>query len=203
MCRSRSGWGVGVADASAYRGFRLSLRDEGEFVMALTSKDRTRVFERDQYRCGYCRLTVDAELPQHHPRYATVDHVVAVSKGGSDKPHNLVTACRRCNGEKANMDAEVYRWYRHMRQRGYAHDELMQAIEEVEADPIVQMDRQIEAWARAGLEYVKKQKAAGRKYRRLKPVALELEKVRRDPYEKVLGKAYKGTLMRAWLNGEV
>ena len=55
-------------------------------------------------------------------------------------------------------------------------------------------------WAEAGVEYVRRQKAGGRKYQRLKPELFQHRAARHDPYEKVLGKAVKGTLMHAWLN---
>jgi 5-methylcytosine-specific restriction endonuclease McrA len=95
---------------------------------------RRLVFERDDYRCGYCRLTVCDNLPEGHPRRATVDHVIPCSKGGRSGLDNLLTACQRCNGEKGDMSAEVFRWYRHMILRGHNRDELLEAIAALEPD---------------------------------------------------------------------
>lgn len=52
---------------------------------------RMQIFERDDYTCRYCgERGVRLEA----------DHVVPVSKGGSDDPANLVTACFPCNRSK-------------------------------------------------------------------------------------------------------
>lgn len=105
--------------------------------MAIARHVKRQVFQRDGYRCAYCRLTVDNELPTEHPRRATVDHIIPRSKGGRelDRVSNLITACRRCNHEKRTMSPEAFRWYRHMLMRGHCHEELMAAICEVEGEP--------------------------------------------------------------------
>jgi len=60
---------------------------------------RSRIFERDNYRCVYCgRRGVNLEC----------DHVVPVCKGGGHDDCNLVTACRTCNRSKAGMDLEEW-----------------------------------------------------------------------------------------------
>lgn len=61
--------------------------------MAVSKRTRYEVFLRDDFTCQYCRAT-DIRL--------TVDHVVPVALGGSDKPDNLVTACADCNAGKAS-----------------------------------------------------------------------------------------------------
>lgn len=43
-----------------------------------------------------CRYCLDAPAD-------TADHVVPVSRGGSDSPFNLVGCCRRCNSDKDDM----------------------------------------------------------------------------------------------------
>ncbi len=55
------------------------------------SEIRSYVFERDDYTCAYCGLRgVKLEC----------DHVVPVSRGGSNHTDNLVTSCFRCNRDK-------------------------------------------------------------------------------------------------------
>lgn len=52
---------------------------------------RAYVFERDDYTCGYCGARgVKLEC----------DHVVPVSRGGSNYVDNLKTACKPCNRAK-------------------------------------------------------------------------------------------------------
>jgi 5-methylcytosine-specific restriction endonuclease McrA len=55
------------------------------------SKIRERILIRDGYLCQYCGN--DA---------TTVDHVIPISKGGTDEPDNLLAACTRCNYSKGN-----------------------------------------------------------------------------------------------------
>jgi len=52
---------------------------------------RQRVFERDDYTCRYCGAR-GGELQ--------CDHVVPLSRGGSNDLTNLVTACSSCNRRK-------------------------------------------------------------------------------------------------------
>lgn len=61
--------------------------------MAVSKRTRYEVLRRDDFTCRYCR-SKDGEL--------TVDHVTPVSLGGTDKPDNLVAACRDCNAGKAS-----------------------------------------------------------------------------------------------------
>ena len=59
----------------------------------------TFLFARDRYRCQYCGRA-QAEL---RPREAlTRDHVIPLSRGGSNEWTNCVTACSTCNLRKAN-----------------------------------------------------------------------------------------------------
>lgn len=54
---------------------------------------RIRVMKRDRFQCTYCGVPgTDAELE--------IDHIIAVSNGGSHHISNLTTACRACNQEK-------------------------------------------------------------------------------------------------------
>jgi len=59
----------------------------------------TFLFARDRYRCQYCGRG-QAEL---RPREAlTRDHLVPLSRGGTNNWTNVVTACSPCNTRKAN-----------------------------------------------------------------------------------------------------
>lgn len=64
----------------------------------LWSKIRTRILIRDGYCCQYCGQE-DA---------TTVDHIVPISKGGTDEPDNLVAACTRCNYSKNDRIAPFF-----------------------------------------------------------------------------------------------
>lgn len=65
--------------------------------MAVSKRTRFEVLKRDNYTCRYCR---SAENP------LTIDHVLPVALGGSDKPDNLVAACRDCNAGKSSTSPD-------------------------------------------------------------------------------------------------
>lgn len=54
---------------------------------------RLQIAARDGLVCHYCRVTVK-------PSSFTVDHIVPVTKGGTDNLSNLVACCRSCNSKK-------------------------------------------------------------------------------------------------------
>lgn len=59
----------------------------------------TFLFARDDYRCQYCHRT-QAELK---PREClTRDHLIPLSRGGTNLWSNVVTACSSCNTRKGN-----------------------------------------------------------------------------------------------------
>lgn len=63
---------------------------------------RRKVFRRDEETCVYCGASgdgVDLEC----------DHVVPVSRGGSNDMDNLATACRSCNRSKKDLLLEEWR----------------------------------------------------------------------------------------------
>jgi len=64
--------------------------------MAVSKRTRYEVLRRDNNTCRYCGETApDVKI--------TIDHVTPVALGGSDKPENLVAACKDCNAGKASV----------------------------------------------------------------------------------------------------
>lgn len=60
------------------------------------------VFERDNYTCAYCSKTGGM---------LECDHIIPISKGGSNDMSNLITACRTCNRQKKDKSvAEFTAW---------------------------------------------------------------------------------------------
>lgn len=70
----------------------------------LSDKHRMMILERDNFTCQYCgRSAPDVILE--------IDHIVPVAKGGTNKPENLVTACKECNrGKRAHIIGEKRKW---------------------------------------------------------------------------------------------
>ena len=60
---------------------------------------RVNVYQRDGYRCQYCRKKFAA-------RELSYDHVVPRSAGGRTCWENIVTACRTCNARKGNRTCD-------------------------------------------------------------------------------------------------
>lgn len=54
---------------------------------------RLAIYLRDHMTCLYCTK----DLHDADPRDITLDHIVPKCDGGSNRPENLVTACRACN----------------------------------------------------------------------------------------------------------
>jgi len=63
------------------------------FKQPLPSKEN--IVKRDNHQCQYCGVHVTISS-------ATLDHVHPVSRGGKHTFRNVVTACRKCNGGKAD-----------------------------------------------------------------------------------------------------
>lgn len=64
---------------------------------------RMRILHRDGFKCQYC----GAEAPDVR---LEVDHVIPRSKGGSNRPSNLVTACAPCNRGKLAQSIFPPKW---------------------------------------------------------------------------------------------
>ena len=61
-----------------------------------------RLFVRDRHVCAYCGgLFAESEL--------TVEHIIPVSRGGTQTWTNVVTACRSCNTRKGSRTPEEAR----------------------------------------------------------------------------------------------
>lgn len=62
----------------------------------LSKADRFRILARDRFTCRYCGVKATGGATLH------VDHVKPRSKGGTNDPSNLVTACSDCNLGKSD-----------------------------------------------------------------------------------------------------
>ena len=57
------------------------------------------LFKRDGFLCLYCGESFSR-------RYLSRDHVLPFKQGGKDNWNNVVTACKRCNNQKADRTPE-------------------------------------------------------------------------------------------------
>jgi hypothetical protein len=66
----------------------------------ISKKLRFEIFKRDDFKCIYCgKGTPDVTLE--------IDHILPVSKGGTNDINNLVTACFDCNRGKTNIELKT------------------------------------------------------------------------------------------------
>ena len=59
--------------------------------------NKRNILKRDHNRCQYCGRP---------GRDLTLDHILPLSRGGTDDWHNVVTACRECNRRKGSLTPE-------------------------------------------------------------------------------------------------
>jgi hypothetical protein len=60
------------------------------------------VYLRDNLACAYCGIGAEqgAQL--------SLDHVKPYSRGGNNRPNNLITCCSRCNSSRADRSLEQF-----------------------------------------------------------------------------------------------
>lgn len=63
----------------------------------LSKKTRFEIFKRDGFTCQYCGRTSEESILE-------IDHIIPVSRGGTNDEMNLVTACFDCNRGKGNRE---------------------------------------------------------------------------------------------------
>lgn len=63
---------------------------------------RKAVLKRGNEKCAYCGRRLDMQ-------HLTIDHYHPLDKNGSNSVDNLLPACKKCNGFKANMTKNEFR----------------------------------------------------------------------------------------------
>jgi len=73
---------------------------------------RIKLSEAQNHRCCYCGCSVQFDKPKKDD-YATIEHVIEKSKGGSNTIDNFTIACPICNSHRSDsgFDAEDYYLY--------------------------------------------------------------------------------------------
>lgn len=93
---------------------------------------RLAIYLRDGLACSYCGATIEED-----GALLTLDHVIPVSKGGSNCSQNLVTACQKCNSSRGDRDvadfAEAVARYLN---RGVKVADIVRSIEEKLEQPV-------------------------------------------------------------------
>ena len=61
----------------------------------------TLVYRRFNARCLYCRKYLERDK-------ASLEHLIPLSKGGTNHKDNLALACKACNSHRGNSDVAAY-----------------------------------------------------------------------------------------------
>jgi HNH endonuclease len=85
------------------------------------------IWERDGGRCVWCSR-------EAWPRDRTVEHLLPRSRGGRDRAHNLVPACRACNRARKSQPAVAYARQRTADGADVMADLLVRGLERLAAD---------------------------------------------------------------------
>jgi len=106
-------------------------------VRGISESLRFEVFQRDNHTCQYCgRKAPEVKLE--------VDHLLPVSKGGTDEFDNLVTSCRECNSGKLAKIIKAFTG-------GYTKEEWREHIRRKRAEALqerrAQLDGVMQYWA--------------------------------------------------------
>lgn len=73
------------------------------------NRKRDRIIKEQSY-CFLCGDLVDKDLPGNDPMGPSVDHLIPVSKGGSDDPENLYLSHLSCNKRRGNKPVDEVRY---------------------------------------------------------------------------------------------
>ena len=65
---------------------------------------RRDIYNKYNGHCAYCGKKIDFDD-------LSIDHLIAVSKGGTDDVENLIPCCYLCNHQKDSMSVEEFRTY--------------------------------------------------------------------------------------------
>lgn len=82
-----------------------SKRDRG----TTWNRKRDRIIRENDY-CFICGDVVDKSLPGNDPMGPSIDHLIPVSKGGTDDDENLYLAHLMCNKRRGNKDIDEVRY---------------------------------------------------------------------------------------------
>ncbi|ALC88134.1 hypothetical protein AM499_07750 [Bacillus sp. FJAT-22090] len=81
------------------------MKRERNLIVEHHFNEWTELLKKHDNICFYCgvRMTKTPGIKQR-----TRDHMIPISKGGSDKIENIVPACRSCNSKKGKLTFDEF-----------------------------------------------------------------------------------------------
>jgi 5-methylcytosine-specific restriction endonuclease McrA len=81
---------------------RTNRQDNWQGMNWIRQTSRLAIYLRDGMACAYCGSAVEDGTQ------LSLDHLKPWSKGGSNKPTNLVTCCSKCNSTRGNRSVRAF-----------------------------------------------------------------------------------------------
>lgn len=72
---------------------------------------KIKMLEKSKYRCCHCGKSIDIDND------FSVEHVIPISKGGTNEADNLIALCNRCNSIKGNMVYNPSDFYKYLNKK--------------------------------------------------------------------------------------
>jgi 5-methylcytosine-specific restriction endonuclease McrA len=95
---------------------QIDLKDERDYYN--DSQRRLAILDRDNHTCVYCTAPLSEDN-------FVLDHLIPVSKGGTNRKHNLAAACEVCNRRRSDSAPIVF-LRENYRQQLITQDEFLQ-----------------------------------------------------------------------------
>lgn len=114
LCRARGrawspeGWKSGVASTNRYLSLRRAAQESGDRTLTTLT-----IYDKAGGVCAACGIdtlhpqTPRAQRPKERYNWATLDHIVPLSQGGSHTWDNAQLLCLSCNSRKSHTDRKA------------------------------------------------------------------------------------------------
>ena len=88
---------------------RIRARSMNDRARTVSSSDNARnireMYEAMEGRCGYCGIPVFWDIPYD----VHIDHITPLSRGGHNRPANLIISCETCNASKHDKSLDDWK----------------------------------------------------------------------------------------------
>jgi len=117
---------IEIQEKAILYGYKTLEMSNGEFQEKISR--RQSVYIRDRGICFYCNKEIKEDID------VEIDHIIPLSRGGSDNYSNLILSCRKCNQKKLDKTSMEF-CGKNIEGRKY---HMEQALKELKADQELQ-----------------------------------------------------------------
>ncbi len=87
------------------------MRVQTEERRGFSYTERLQICEKSNNKCCHCGKGIDI-----HDKDSTIEHIIPISKGGTNDIRNLVYLCTDCNEKKGNLIIPPYDYYHYLKE---------------------------------------------------------------------------------------